>query len=65
MLAYGLQTKHVARELEISVKSADRRIQNASRKMGVSTRAAATLFAMERGLMAWGELPIFRPAVRP
>jgi DNA-binding NarL/FixJ family response regulator len=39
MLAYGLQTKHVARELEISVRTADRHIQNASRKMGVSTRA--------------------------
>jgi hypothetical protein len=29
--------------------------------MGVSTRAAATLFAMKNGLVAWGELPIERP----
>jgi HD-GYP domain-containing protein (c-di-GMP phosphodiesterase class II) len=63
MLARGLQTKQVARALGISVKTADRHIQNAYRKIGVSTRAAATLFAMEHGLLAWGELPIGRPAV--
>jgi HD-GYP domain-containing protein (c-di-GMP phosphodiesterase class II) len=65
MLARGLQTKQVARALGISVKTADRHIQNAYRKIGVSTRAAATLFAMEHGLMAWGELPISRRAARP
>jgi len=64
MLARGLQTKQVARALGISVKTADRHIQNAYRKIGVSTRAAATLFAMEHGLIAWGELPIARPAAR-
>jgi HD-GYP domain-containing protein (c-di-GMP phosphodiesterase class II) len=63
MLARGLQTKQVARALGISVKTADRHIQNAYRKIGVSTRAAATLFAMEHGLVAWGELPIGRRAV--
>ena len=41
MLARGLQTKQVARALGISVKTADRHIQNAYRKIGVSTRAAA------------------------
>jgi HD-GYP domain-containing protein (c-di-GMP phosphodiesterase class II) len=65
MLARGLQTKQVARTLGISVKTADRHIQNAYRKMGISTRAAATLFAMEQGLMSWGEFPIARPAPRP
>jgi putative nucleotidyltransferase with HDIG domain len=64
MLARGLQTKEVARALGISVKTADRHIQNAYRKAGVSTRAAATLFAMEQGLVAWGELPIARPPGR-
>jgi len=62
MLARGLQTKQVARALGISVKTADRHIQNAYGKIGVSTRAAATLFAMEHGLIAWGEFPIARPA---
>src|SRR5215203_568587 len=64
LLARGLQTKQVARALGISVKTADRHVQNAYRKIGVSTRAAATLFAMEHGLVAWGELPIARPAGR-
>jgi HD-GYP domain-containing protein (c-di-GMP phosphodiesterase class II) len=58
MLARGLQTKQVARALGISAKTADHHIQSAYRKMGVSTRAGATLFAMEHGLVAWGELPI-------
>ena len=65
MLARGMQTKQVARALGISVKTADRHIQNAYRKIGVSTRAAATLFAMEHGLLAWGELPISRRPGRP
>ena len=64
MLARGLQTKQVARGLGISVKTADSHIQHAYRKVGVSTRAAATLFAMEHGLIASGELPIVRAAPR-
>ena len=64
MLAGGMQTKQVAAALEISAKTADHHIQSAYRKIGVSTRAAATLFAMEHGLVAWGELPIARPAAR-
>lgn len=59
LLARGMQTKQVAKALDISVKTADRHIQNAYRKIGVSTRAAATVFAMEHGLVPWGELPIF------
>lgn len=62
LLARGLQTKQIARALGISVKTADRHIQNAYGKIGVSTRAAAALFAMEHGLAAWGELPIGRVA---
>jgi HD-GYP domain-containing protein (c-di-GMP phosphodiesterase class II) len=64
MLARGLQTKQVARALGISIKTADRHVQNAYRKIGVSSRAAATLFAMEHGLVAWGELPISQPPGR-
>ena len=58
LLARGLQTKQVAHTLGISVKTADRHVQNSYRKVGVSTRAAVALFAMEHGLTAWGELPI-------
>ena len=60
LLARGLQTKQVARTLGITVKTADHHVQHAYRKIGVSTRAAATLFAMEHGLVASGELPIAR-----
>jgi HD-GYP domain-containing protein (c-di-GMP phosphodiesterase class II) len=51
LLARGLQTKQIARALEISVKTADNHIQNAYGKIGVSTRAAAALFAMQHGLV--------------
>ena len=58
LLARGLQTKQVARELGVSAKTADRHVQNAYAKIGVSTRAGATVFAMQHGLLAWGELPM-------
>jgi HD-GYP domain-containing protein (c-di-GMP phosphodiesterase class II) len=65
LLARGLQTKQVARRLGISIKTADHHLQNAYAKIGVSTRAAAALFAMQHGLLAWGELPIGRSRDRP
>ncbi len=65
MLARGLQTRQVAHQLGISVKTADRHVQNTYAKIGVSTRAAATLFAMEHGIVVWGEFPIGRPSARP
>ena len=51
LLARGLQTKQIAKQLDISPKTADRHIQNGYRKIGVSSRAAATLFAIENGLV--------------
>jgi HD-GYP domain-containing protein (c-di-GMP phosphodiesterase class II) len=58
MVAKGLQTKQVGHRLGISAKTADRHLQNAYAKIGVSSRAAAALFAMQHGLTYWGELPI-------
>jgi DNA-binding NarL/FixJ family response regulator len=58
LLARGMQTKQVARQLGVSAKTADHHVQNAYAKLGVSTRAGATLFAMEHGLLTWGELPM-------
>jgi HD-GYP domain-containing protein (c-di-GMP phosphodiesterase class II) len=60
LLARGRQTKQIARTLGISAKTADRHIQNAYRKMEVSTRAGATLFAVDAGLLIWGEFPMGR-----
>jgi HD-GYP domain-containing protein (c-di-GMP phosphodiesterase class II) len=51
LLARGMKTKQIARELRIAVKTADKHIENAYRKIGVSSRAAATLFATEHGLV--------------
>ncbi|MGH2393519.1 MAG: HD domain-containing phosphohydrolase [Candidatus Limnocylindria bacterium] len=58
LLARGMQTKQIARALDISASTADHHVQHAYAKMGVSTRAAAAIFAMERGLTAWRELPM-------
>ena len=54
----GLQTKQIAHRLDISIKTADHHIQNAYRKMGVSTRAAATLFATQHGIVQTGNAPV-------
>jgi HD-GYP domain-containing protein (c-di-GMP phosphodiesterase class II) len=53
LAARGLQTKQMAHALGISAKTADYHIQSAYRKMGVSTRAGAVLFAMQHGLTTW------------
>jgi DNA-binding NarL/FixJ family response regulator len=58
LVARGLATKQIARALSISTRTADHHIQHAYRKMGVSTRASAALFAMRHGLVTWAELPI-------
>jgi HD-GYP domain-containing protein (c-di-GMP phosphodiesterase class II)/DNA-binding CsgD family transcriptional regulator len=58
LLARGLQTKQIARVLGVSPKTADTHIQHAYRKMGVSTRAGAALYASQHGLVASGELPM-------
>jgi putative nucleotidyltransferase with HDIG domain len=50
-LARGATVKGVARELGLAVKTADRHVQNIYAKIGVSTRAAATLYAVEQRLL--------------
>jgi DNA-binding NarL/FixJ family response regulator len=56
LLARGLATKQVARRLGISAKTCDHHIQSLYGKAGVSTRAGATLFALEHGLLSPPEL---------
>ncbi|HEU0087275.1 MAG TPA: HD domain-containing phosphohydrolase [Pseudonocardiaceae bacterium] len=51
LLARGWPTKQIARQLDISPKTCDHHIQHLYRKIGVSTRAGATLFAVEHGLL--------------
>jgi DNA-binding NarL/FixJ family response regulator len=52
LLARGLTTKQAARRLGISPKTCDHHIQRMYAKVGVSTRAGATLFALEHGLLS-------------
>jgi HD-GYP domain-containing protein (c-di-GMP phosphodiesterase class II) len=51
LIAAGHTAKEAARELGISPKTADNHIQNLYSKIGVTTRAGAALFALERGLV--------------
>lgn len=51
LLARGWTTKQIALQLAISPKTCDHHIQRLYRKIGVATRAGATLFAVEHGLL--------------
>jgi HD-GYP domain-containing protein (c-di-GMP phosphodiesterase class II) len=54
LIARGRSAKQVATALGIAAKTADNHIQSVYAKAGVSTRAGATLFAMEHGLVEPG-----------
>lgn len=51
LLALGLTTRAVADRLVIAAKTADRHVQNIYAKVGVSTRGAVALFAIEQGIL--------------
>jgi DNA-binding CsgD family transcriptional regulator len=51
LAARSLTTREIADRLFISVKTADRHIQNVYAKIGVSTRAAAALWAMQHAVV--------------
>jgi HD-GYP domain-containing protein (c-di-GMP phosphodiesterase class II) len=51
LAARGLTTAEIAKRLFISSKTADHHIQHAYTKIGVSSRGAAALWAMQHGLM--------------
>jgi HD-GYP domain-containing protein (c-di-GMP phosphodiesterase class II) len=57
LIAAGLTAKETARKLDISPKTADHHIQGIYGKIGVTTRAAAALYAVEHGLIKAGEAP--------
>ncbi len=52
LIARGYTIKQIARMLTLSEKTVDNHIQHIYNKIGVSTRAGATLFAMEQDLLA-------------
>jgi HD-GYP domain-containing protein (c-di-GMP phosphodiesterase class II) len=51
LIALGLTTRQVADRLTISAKTADHHVQHIYTKIGVSTRGAAALFAIEQGIL--------------
>jgi putative nucleotidyltransferase with HDIG domain len=51
LLARGLANKAIARRLSISPRTAEHHVQHIYAKIGASTRASATLFGMEHGLL--------------
>jgi HD-GYP domain-containing protein (c-di-GMP phosphodiesterase class II) len=52
LIAQGLTNREVAKRLVISSKTVDNHIQNIYSKINVSTRAGATLFAMQNRLLS-------------
>jgi HD-GYP domain-containing protein (c-di-GMP phosphodiesterase class II)/DNA-binding CsgD family transcriptional regulator len=51
LIARGRTNREVAQQLFIAPKTVGRHIENLYRKIGVSSRAAAAVFAMEHGLL--------------
>jgi DNA-binding NarL/FixJ family response regulator len=51
LAAKGFTTKEIAERLFISAKTADHRIQHVYAKIGVSTRAAAALWAIQHDVV--------------
>ncbi|MGH2736977.1 MAG: HD domain-containing phosphohydrolase [Actinomycetota bacterium] len=51
LLSTGLSNKQIARSLTLSPKTVGHHVEHIYAKLGVSTRAGATLFAMEQGLV--------------
>ena len=51
LLARGLSNKAIAAQLVVSPKTVGHHIEHIYRKIGCSTRAAASLFAMQTGLL--------------
>jgi DNA-binding NarL/FixJ family response regulator len=52
LIADGLTTREIAERLFISPKTADRHIQNIYTKIGTSTRATATRWAIDNGVVS-------------
>jgi len=51
LVARGLSIKHMAQQLTVAPKTVDNHIQHIYAKIGVTTRAGATLFATEHNLL--------------
>ncbi len=52
LVAHGLGNREMAASLDLSERTVHHHIQHIYQKLGISTRAAATLFAMQHNLLA-------------
>jgi DNA-binding NarL/FixJ family response regulator len=52
LVADGLSNRELARQLVTSPRTAEYHVQHVYAKLGVSSRAAAALFALEHGLLS-------------
>jgi HD-GYP domain-containing protein (c-di-GMP phosphodiesterase class II)/DNA-binding CsgD family transcriptional regulator len=52
LVAKGLTNKEIGRSLDISPKTAGRHLEHVFEKLGVTTRAGATMVALQRGLVS-------------
>ena len=53
LLAQGLSNRQIAERLVVSPRTAEHHVQDIYVKIGVSSRAAAALFAIEHALLPW------------
>ena len=60
LLARGNPNRQIAQKLVVAPKTASNHVQNIYAKLGISSRAAATLFASQHGLI--GLIGTFEPA---
>jgi len=57
LLARGIPNRAIAATLTISAKTVSSHVEHIYTKLGVTSRAAATLFAIEHGLVGSYEAP--------
>jgi DNA-binding NarL/FixJ family response regulator len=62
LLARGLSNKQIAERLVISPKTVGNHVEHIYTKIDASTRARASLFAMQHGLLPEEEFPARVPA---
>jgi HD-GYP domain-containing protein (c-di-GMP phosphodiesterase class II) len=65
LVASGLTTKEIARRLVISPKTARNHVEHIYAKVGVTNRAAASLYAVREGLLPVEAYPVPNEAVAP
>jgi DNA-binding NarL/FixJ family response regulator len=65
LLARGQANKQIARQLGVTPKTVSNHVEHVYTKLGVGSRAAATLFATQHGLVGSFEPEPQQPVPRP